>query len=114
MTRPGLTPEERAALRVSRKRDYLLYRHIARSLYQNDVRVKEHAPVQIMDDGAFVEAQIWIPEALLAEVKAGRQAAEPDGDVPDSGADPHSIAHEISPRTETVSTPRLSLGEDDD
>ena len=58
------------------KRLYLAYRAKARELFEERIhfmpcpsdkwiKVSEHANVQMTEDGAFVEATVWIPKEKL-------------------------------------------------
>lgn len=49
------------------KEQYLKYREMAQVIASSNnwppgsyIKVQEHAPVQLMEDGAFVEAIIWV------------------------------------------------------
>jgi len=54
-----MTPQER-------KRDYRAYRIAARRAYQDfRVSITESCSVQMIAEGAFVEAVIWIPKSAL-------------------------------------------------
>ena len=50
------------------KRLYLAYRAKARELFEDDdkwIKVSDHANVQMTEDGAFVEAVVWVPKEKL-------------------------------------------------
>lgn len=90
-------PEQHRADRVEKKRNYLLYRRIAQEIAPlvhvgvgASIRVEGRAAVQICEDGAFVEAEIFIPKEHLAEVlEAARRidVAVPAGGTDQTGAE---------------------------
>lgn len=54
--------------RAKKKKEYQAFRNKARKLYNKDhIKISETATVWPMEEGAFVEASIWIPRELIDE-----------------------------------------------
>jgi len=51
------------------KARYLAYREAAREIFRlhRGVTIPEHATVQMVEDGAFVEAVVWVPRERREE-----------------------------------------------
>ena len=54
------------------KQEYLRYRERAREMFEDvgsidsaHIKIPTHAPVQVTDSGAFVEAIVWVPKEKL-------------------------------------------------